>query len=168
MGSEILQLFAGFESHRFAGRDSHLDTGLGVAAHTTLAIADLEDTEPAKFDALTLAESVFHLLEDDLYGMSCLDPRNVRGLCNAIDEVGFYHVSGGAASECSSGFCGVSTERVGWMILGPLFAGGGRLASPLALHYAPFKGAGGAAAKASNEIEMEICQAHGATVSIDQ
>jgi len=110
MGSEILQLFTGFESHRFAGRDSYLDAGLGVAAHTALAIADLEDTKAAKFDALALAESVLHLFEDDLDCVSGLDPRNVRGLCYAIDEVGFDHVSWGAASQCSSGFCGVSTE----------------------------------------------------------
>ena len=78
--------------------------GLGIASHTPFSIANLKYAETAKLDAFALAEGMLHLFEDGLDGMSGRDPRDIRGLCNAVNEVGFDHVSEVRRRSVAAGF----------------------------------------------------------------
>src|SRR5689334_21255029 len=66
--SEVLEVLAGLETDGLAGRDRDLDAGLGIAADALLAVAHLEDAEPAELDALALAECVLHGVDDGVDG----------------------------------------------------------------------------------------------------
>src|ERR1700681_1282041 len=92
-GSEILQVLAGLEADRLAGGDGHLDAGLGIASHALLAVADLEDAEAAKLDALAVAESDLHGLDDGVDGLRRLHPGNVCDFRDAVDDVRLDHCS---------------------------------------------------------------------------
>src|SRR3954453_228978 len=81
--SEILEVLARLEADRLAGRDRHLDAGLGVAADALLAVADLEDAEAPELDALAVAERALHGFDDDVDGLRRLYPGHIRELSDA-------------------------------------------------------------------------------------
>ncbi len=89
----LAEVFAGLETHGFAGGDRHLDPGLGIAADAFLAVAHLEDPEAAQLDAFAFLERVFHAFEDGVYRQRGLDPGHVRDFGDAIDEIGFDHLT---------------------------------------------------------------------------
>src|SRR4051794_16798057 len=101
--SEILEVLARLEADRLAGRDRHLDAGLGIAADALLAVADLEDAEAPELDPLAVAERALHGFDDGVDGLRRLDPGHIRKLSDAVDDVRLDH----CGSET-----GASLERV--------------------------------------------------------
>ena len=70
---EQVQFFAGFEADGFAGGDAYLGAGARVASYAGLAGFDIEHTEPAKLDAVTLTEGALHGFEDGIDSRFRLD-----------------------------------------------------------------------------------------------
>src|SRR6185503_6676295 len=86
-----LQLFAGLEADRLAGRDRHLDARLRVAPDAALAIAHLEDAEAAQLDPLAARQRVLDRVEDGVDRFGRLDARDVARVGDAVDDVRFDH-----------------------------------------------------------------------------
>src|SRR5436305_4723020 len=106
-GSEVFEVLARLEADRLAGGDRHLDAGLGVAADALLAVADLEDAEAAKLDALAVAERGLHGFDDGIDGLRRLHPGHIRDFRDAVDDVRLDH----CGSETWA-----SLERVWWSV----------------------------------------------------
>lgn len=106
--SEVLQLFSGLEANRLARRDGDFDSGFGIPSYATLAVADLKDAESSKLDSLASRQCQLHLPEDGLDGLCRLDSRDFGGLCDAVYEVGFYHVGSKRRRSVAAGFWAVN------------------------------------------------------------
>src|SRR5205823_2362761 len=95
--AQVLEVLAGLEADRAAGRDLDLLARPRVAADAALAGLDLEDAEAAQLDALSAHHRVLHGFEDGLDRRLRLDLRDVRGLGDLVDDVHLDH-AGGAPS----------------------------------------------------------------------
>src|SRR5271169_6285339 len=92
-GSERLQLLAGFEAHRFAGRDADFLAGARIAADASLAGADVEHAKTAELNALAFAKGVLHGFEDGLDGLLRLGPAHTRLAHHRIHDIELDHTS---------------------------------------------------------------------------
>src|SRR5947199_5238562 len=140
--SEILEVLARLEADRLAGRDRHLDTGLGIAADALLAVADLEDAEAAELDALAVAERALHGFDDGIDGLRRLHPGHIRDFRDAVDDVRLDH----CGSET-----GASLKRVWWSVNKTEIL----LGLGLFLENTPFDGGGGGGGEALHLGEVD-------------
>src|SRR5213593_1354922 len=62
--SDVLEVFARFETNGPAGRDAHFLAGARVASDAALARFHLEDSEPAQLDAFAALLGGPHRVED--------------------------------------------------------------------------------------------------------
>src|SRR5688572_29993045 len=96
--AEVLEVLAGLEPDRAAGRDLHFLARPRVAPDAPLARLDLEDAKPAQLDPLAPHHRVLHGFEDGLDGGLRLDLGDVGGLGNLVDDVHLDH-AGSAPSQ---------------------------------------------------------------------
>ena len=88
-----LQLFAGFKSYRFTGRNRHLGSGSGIASDAGLTGLDVEHAETAQFDAVSLFEGFLHGFEDRLHGHFSLGFGNAGLVDDFVDDIEFDQMS---------------------------------------------------------------------------
>jgi len=84
-----LQLFPGFESNRFAGRDRHLGSSARVATDAGLARPHVEDSKSSKLNAFAATESALHTFENGFNGHLRLSLGDARLVNDLIDDVEF-------------------------------------------------------------------------------
>ncbi len=84
-----VQIFAGLEADRFAGRDGDFGSGARVPAHAGLARFDGEDPETAEFDAIPFGERLLHGLENGIDGRLGLGTDEPGPFHHALDEILF-------------------------------------------------------------------------------
>ena len=89
---EGLQLLAGFEANRLAGRNGDLRPGARIAPDAGLARPYVEDSESPELDALTLAEGALHALEDGFDGHFRFRFGDARPMDHFVDDVQFDQV----------------------------------------------------------------------------
>jgi hypothetical protein len=63
-----VEVFAGFEADGSAGSDTDFCSGARVAADSGFAGADVEDSEAAQLDAISLGEGAFEAFKDGFDG----------------------------------------------------------------------------------------------------
>lgn len=63
-----MQVFAGFEAHRAAGRDADLGSSAWVAADAGFAGPHVEDAESTQLDAISLGKRSFETFKDGFDG----------------------------------------------------------------------------------------------------
>lgn len=84
-----MEFFAGFEADGFAWRDGYFRAGAWVAADAGLAGADIEDSEAAQLDALSVGEGFFEALEDCVHGGFSLHAGQASPFDDVMDDVLF-------------------------------------------------------------------------------
>ena len=82
-----LQLFAGFKSYGFTGRNRHLGAGSGIASDSGFTRLDVEHAETAQFDAISLFEGSLHGFEDRLHGHLSLGFGNAGLVDDFVDDI---------------------------------------------------------------------------------
>jgi hypothetical protein len=82
-----VQLFTGLEANGLAGGNGDFRAGAGIASHAGLAGLYGEDAEAAQFNAVSLAKSLFHGLEDGIDSGFRLDAWKSGALNYSLDEV---------------------------------------------------------------------------------
>src|ERR1700733_13824473 len=75
-GSDRLQFLAGFEAHRFTGRDIHFLTGARIAPDAGLARLDVEHAKAPEFDTLAATEGILQRTKDRFHGLLGLSARH--------------------------------------------------------------------------------------------
>jgi hypothetical protein len=88
-----LQVFAGFESNRFARRDIGDFAGPRVAANAALAGFYHEYTEAAKLNALSTLKRCFHRFEQRLDSDLGLHLWNAGSFCHVVYYIQLNHES---------------------------------------------------------------------------
>jgi len=86
-GLQTVQLFAGLETHGFAGGDAYLSAGAGIAADAGLAGANAEDAEAAQFEALAGREGLFKSFENRIHSRFSLGARQAGALNHLMNDV---------------------------------------------------------------------------------
>lgn len=86
---EQVEFFAGFEADCFAGGDGYLGAGARIAADAGLSGADVEDSEAAQLDALSVGEGFFEALEDRVHGGFSLHAGQASPFDHVMDDVLF-------------------------------------------------------------------------------
>src|SRR5579864_2342986 len=86
-----LQLLARFEAHRFARRNGNLSASARVTPDAGLARSDIEHTEPAQFNAITLGERPLHAPENCFHGQFGLGLRDSCLVDHFVDDVELDH-----------------------------------------------------------------------------
>src|SRR5712691_1378096 len=89
--SERLQFLAGLEAHSLAGRDADFLAGPWIPPDACLARADVEHTEAAQLNPLSLAESRFHGFEDGLDGLLRFGPGHAGLVYHRVYNVELDH-----------------------------------------------------------------------------
>jgi hypothetical protein len=82
-----VQLFTGLEANSLSGGNGDFRSGAGVASNAGLARLNGEDAEAAKLDAVALAKSLFHGLEDGIDSGFRLDAWKSGAFNYSLDEV---------------------------------------------------------------------------------
>src|SRR5580698_6883604 len=86
-----LQLLAGFETHRFAGRNSDLGASARVAADAGFAWTHVEDPEAAQLNALAVRQGPLHALENSFHGHLGLGLGDAGFVDHFVDDVELDH-----------------------------------------------------------------------------
>src|SRR2546423_11214928 len=92
--ADVLQVLAGLEANRAAGRDAHFLAGPRVAADAALARLHLEDSEAAELNPVASLHRHAHRVEHRVDGYLGLDLGNVGDLRNFVDDVDLDHPLG--------------------------------------------------------------------------
>jgi flavin reductase (DIM6/NTAB) family NADH-FMN oxidoreductase RutF len=87
-----LELFTGFETDGFAGRNRYFCASSGVASDTGFARFHIEDAETAKFNAVSVLERFLHVLENGLDGHLRFCLRNSGFPDHFVDDIEFDQV----------------------------------------------------------------------------
>jgi hypothetical protein len=88
-----LQFFAGLESHCFSRRNGDLGPGARIPSDACLAWSNVEDTEAAKFNAISLGQGLLHRLEYSLNSFLGIRFGDASPVYDLIDDVKLYQVS---------------------------------------------------------------------------
>src|SRR5258708_5034035 len=91
--SERLQFLARLEAHSLAGRDADFLPRAWIPSDAGLARADVEHTESAQLDPLTLAKCALHGLEDALDSLLCFGSGHARLIHHCVNDVELNHTS---------------------------------------------------------------------------
>src|SRR5690349_12377780 len=86
-----LQLLAGLEAHRLAGRDVHLGAGTRVTADAGLARAYVEDAKASQFNAVAVGKSFLHALKDGFHRQLGLGLGDAGLVDHFVDNVQLDH-----------------------------------------------------------------------------
>lgn len=90
---EQVQLFTGFETHGFAGRNGDFCAGTRVATDAGLAWFYGEDAEAAQLNTLTTSESTLHGVKDCVNGRFRLNAGKAGPFDDTLDKILFYQGS---------------------------------------------------------------------------
>src|ERR1035438_1600651 len=115
---ERMELLAGLEAHRFAGRDADLGARAGVAANPGFAGAHTENAKPAQLDALTGRQSFFQPLEDRIHRSFSLGAGQPCALDHVMNDVLFNqsgYLAGATGKKCTTPYTVDGTDFAPFM-----------------------------------------------------
>ena len=90
-GLQLLEFFAGLESHDHSGRDLHLFPGTRIAADSCLPGSDAEHTKAAELDAIAAAHGLLQRLEDGLNRLFGLGAADTRRADDGVHDIELDH-----------------------------------------------------------------------------
>jgi hypothetical protein len=85
------QVLPRFEPDSFAGRNRYLGAGPRISPHAAFTGLNYKNAEPAKLDAFTKSEGVFHRIEQRIHHLLRFLFWYTRFISNKIDDVQFDH-----------------------------------------------------------------------------